>query len=215
MSSALLCPVLKQSFTDNNGVPLAGGFLYSYTAGTSTPQATFTDATGSVPNTNPIVLDAAGRANVWLGTGSYKFVLTDSQGNTIFTTDQVTVQANGSATGGQTTFTIADNQSSSANVTNMLALSAVNQCVTFEYTIIRSNGTAKRREQGYVWLTYDSVNGWKLTRQGHGVDALNMGANGLTVTAGGQIQYQSDSMGGTYAGKMTWQINTAFPTEGI
>ena len=50
-----------QQFFDNNGVPLTGGKLYSYLAGTTTPQATYTTAAGSIAHSNPIVLDSAGR----------------------------------------------------------------------------------------------------------------------------------------------------------
>lgn len=66
-----------QSF-DDDGEPLAGGKLYTYAAGTSTPKATYTDSGGGTANTNPIILDSDGRANIWLDTGAYKFVLTDS-----------------------------------------------------------------------------------------------------------------------------------------
>ena len=48
-------------FFDNNGVPLSGGLIYTYLAGTSTPQATYTSASGTIQNSNPIVLDSAGR----------------------------------------------------------------------------------------------------------------------------------------------------------
>jgi hypothetical protein len=65
---------------DNNGEPLAGGLLYTYEAGTSTPKATYTDSTEATENANPVVLDASGRANVWLGTGAYKFILRTSAG---------------------------------------------------------------------------------------------------------------------------------------
>ena len=215
MSSALLCPFLKQSFTDSNGIPLAGGQLFSYAAGTSVPQATYTDATAATPNTNPVILDAAGRANVWLGAGSYKLVLEDSFNNVIFTVDNVTAQGNGNSVGGQNTFVIADNQSGLQNITNMVIDHTVNQCVVIEYTIIRSDGTNKRREHGYLYLTYDTQNGWILNRTFQGADALNMGSGSLQITAGGQVQYESDSMSGTYAGKMTWQIQSAFPAEGI
>jgi hypothetical protein len=61
-------------------LPLVGGKLWTYAAGTTTPKATFTTAGGTIPNTNPVILDARGEANVWLGTGSYKFVLTDAKG---------------------------------------------------------------------------------------------------------------------------------------
>ena len=48
-------------FFDSSGNPLTGGLLYSYAAGTTTPQATYTSSAGSTAHTNPIVLDAAGR----------------------------------------------------------------------------------------------------------------------------------------------------------
>jgi hypothetical protein len=86
-----LSPVLKQRFFDANGVPLAGGMLYSYEAGTSTPKPTYTNYTGLTPNPNPVILDANGYANVWLSEDSegYKFILEDSLGNLIFTVDDV------------------------------------------------------------------------------------------------------------------------------
>jgi hypothetical protein len=68
-------------FFDDNGVPLAGGKLYTYAAGTTTPLTTYTTNTGITANVNPIILDSAGRVpqEVWLISGSqYKFILTDS-----------------------------------------------------------------------------------------------------------------------------------------
>lgn len=68
-------------FFDRNGAPLAGGLLYTYNAGTTTPVSTYTSRSGAAYNTNPIVLDAAGRtpAEIWLEGGVlYKFVLKDS-----------------------------------------------------------------------------------------------------------------------------------------
>jgi len=161
------------------------------------------------------VLDSAGRCSLWLGSGSYKFVLTDSLGNPIWTVDQVSAQGNGNALGTPNTFTIADNQSALANITGLIVDHTVNQCMTVEYTIIRTDGTNWRREHGYLFLTYDSENGWNLTRRiDGGVDALNLN-NGLYINSSGQVRYQSDSMGGTYQGKMTWQISSAFAAEGI
>lgn len=67
-----------------------GGKLYTYQAGTSTPQATYTDSTGSTPNANPVVLDANGEASVWADpTLSYKFILQDSNGVQQWTVDNV------------------------------------------------------------------------------------------------------------------------------
>lgn len=55
-------------FFDDNGVPLAGGKIFTYLSGTSTPATTYTSSAGTTPNTNPIILDAAGRVpeEVWL-----------------------------------------------------------------------------------------------------------------------------------------------------
>lgn len=77
---------------NSNGSFLAGGLLSTFAAGTSTPQATYTDSTLLTPNTNPVVLNALGQANVWLTPGlAYKFNLTDSSGNQMpdFPVDQI------------------------------------------------------------------------------------------------------------------------------
>lgn len=109
-----------QQFFDNNGTPLSGGKLYSYEAGTTTPQASYTDAAGTTPHSNPIILDSAGRVpggEVWIAAGdNYKFVLktpTDVQlaswdnitgiNGTGITSDAATVSYTPPFTGGQTT----------------------------------------------------------------------------------------------------------------
>lgn len=79
-------------FFDDNGVPLVGGKLYTYASGTTTPLATYTTSTGTVANTNPIILNAAGRTpnEIWLVTGSlYKFILKTSTDVLIGTYDGV------------------------------------------------------------------------------------------------------------------------------
>lgn len=68
-------------FFDNNGDPLVGGKLYTYSAGTTTPQVTYTSASGVTPNSNPIILNGGGRvpSEIWLTDGlAYKFVLYSS-----------------------------------------------------------------------------------------------------------------------------------------
>jgi hypothetical protein len=68
-------------FLDANGAPLTGGLIYTYLAGTSTPATTYTTRDGTTNNTNPIVLDAAGRTpnEIWLDGGVlYKFLLKSS-----------------------------------------------------------------------------------------------------------------------------------------
>jgi hypothetical protein len=86
---SVLTPVAKMQFIDAAGVPLAGGLLYTYAAGTTDLQATYTDSTGATPNTNPIVMDSRGEANVWLGSATYKFKLCDADNNELWTVDNI------------------------------------------------------------------------------------------------------------------------------
>lgn len=88
---ARLAPFFKQQFFDNDGAPLAGGKVYSYTAGTSTPLATYTDQGGATPNANPVILDANGEANIWVSDAYYKFVIKDANDVTLRTIDQASV----------------------------------------------------------------------------------------------------------------------------
>lgn len=84
---ASLMPVAKQQyFIPGTTIPLIGGKLYTYAAGTSTLKTTYQDAAGTVPNTNPITLDSTGSALIFWD-GSYKIVLKDALGNTVYTVD--------------------------------------------------------------------------------------------------------------------------------
>jgi cytoskeletal protein CcmA (bactofilin family) len=88
MNVALLPDPFSQFF-DNDGAVLAGGKLFSYAAGSTTPQATYTDSTGTSANTNPVILDSSGRASVWLAGLTYKLVLQDASGVQIWSQDGV------------------------------------------------------------------------------------------------------------------------------
>jgi len=79
-------------FFGNNGLPLAGGKLFTYTAGTTTPAATYTSSSGATPHANPIILDSAGRvpSEVWLtSSAAYKFTLKTSANVEIWTKDNI------------------------------------------------------------------------------------------------------------------------------
>ena len=89
---ASLTPTPKQQFFDANGNPLVAGKVYTYAGGTTTPIATYTDQTGATANTNPIILDSRGMANIWLQpTIAYKFLVTDSTDVSQYTTDNILV----------------------------------------------------------------------------------------------------------------------------
>jgi len=93
MASVLLSPVGNGvTFFNNNGIPLSGGTITTYQAGSSTLLATYTTIAGTIANSNPIVLGTNGISpnEIWLQTGySYKFVIADSSGNTIQTLDNL------------------------------------------------------------------------------------------------------------------------------
>jgi hypothetical protein len=87
LSVTALRPSPKMQFTDASGNLLSGGKLYTYTAGTTTNLATYTDSTGTSANTNPVILDSRGEASIWFQPLNYKLVLKDSSDNTIWTQD--------------------------------------------------------------------------------------------------------------------------------
>jgi hypothetical protein len=81
-------------FFDANGVPLSGGKLYTYVAGTTTPQATYTSSSGLTPNANPIILNSEGRVSgtneVWLDSAvSYKLILQTSASVQLWSADDL------------------------------------------------------------------------------------------------------------------------------
>ena len=87
---SVLSPSPKAQFLDASGAPLVGGKVYTYAAGTTTPLATYTTGAGIALNTNPVILDSRGEANIWYATGtSYKVVLTDSADALIWTVDNI------------------------------------------------------------------------------------------------------------------------------
>ena len=77
---AVLLTPPKLQFLDDSGNPLAYGKVdtFAATGGTfATRKATYTTQAGTVENSNPVVLDAAGRASIWID-GSYDFRVLNS-----------------------------------------------------------------------------------------------------------------------------------------
>ncbi|NDD52665.1 hypothetical protein EBZ39_02090 [bacterium] len=80
-------------FFNNDGTVLSGGKIYTYAAGTTTNQATYTTSAGNIAHTNPIILNSAGRVpggEIWLTAAPYKFVLNTSTDVLISTYDNIT-----------------------------------------------------------------------------------------------------------------------------
>jgi hypothetical protein len=87
---ASLTPTPKQQIYGSDGAPLVGGKIYTYSAGTTTPLATYTDAGGGTANTNPIILNSLGQANIWLAAAStYKFSVYTSADVLLYTVDNI------------------------------------------------------------------------------------------------------------------------------
>jgi hypothetical protein len=131
-------------FFDNSGNVLTGGKLYTYAAGTTTPQATYTTAVGNVARSNPIILDAAGRVpgsgEVWLsGNISYKFVIKDTNDVLIGTYDNLS----GLATAGQSGYIVATQSQTVCTVpfTYLVGASSLNVYVNGSKQVIVLNYT--------------------------------------------------------------------------
>lgn len=89
--NAIQVDELWGGLTDNSGEPLAGGKVYTYVGGTSTPVALYTARDKGGSAANPIELDGYGRALVF-GDGIYKFVVKDSDDTTLYTIDMLSYE---------------------------------------------------------------------------------------------------------------------------
>ena len=93
MTTVNLSPLFNgQTLFGATGLPLSGGQVFTYQAGSSTPLATYTTVNGNIANANPIVLGSDGKLpnELWLQYGySYKFVVEDSNNNLIDTYDNI------------------------------------------------------------------------------------------------------------------------------
>lgn len=89
---ARLAPFPRFKALDQNAGFLAGGKLWTFIAGTTTPKPTYTDQSGATANQNPVILDGSGEADVWLTSGAYKFLLTDINDVPQWTVDNIEAQ---------------------------------------------------------------------------------------------------------------------------
>jgi cytoskeletal protein CcmA (bactofilin family) len=134
---AILMPNGKQAFVNDAGQPLSGGKLYTYSAGTMTPRTTWTDASETTPNTNPIILNARGEATIFWR-GAYKVALTTATDVPIWTIDGVTTAPDTSSI---TTLAVSGTTTLTGAVTMGGAL-AVTGAATFSSTVaVTGNAT--------------------------------------------------------------------------
>lgn len=184
-------------FLNDSGRPLSGGKLYSYAAGTTTPQATYTDSSGMTQRSNPIVLDAAGRipgtGEVWITVGAYyKFVLTTATGVPVGDWDDIGYidysQPNGSslfgfiqAGSGAVTRTA---QSKMREVVSVADFGAVGDGVTDDSAAIQAALDYCESSGNYIWGnpgTYSITSTLVINCNGD-MSAMTINANAVSVS---------------------------------
>jgi len=188
---AVLLPNGKQYYTDSaTGLPLVGGKVYTYAAGTSTPKDTYTTAAAVTPNANPVILDARGEATIFWH-GAYKIVAKDALDNLIWTVDNI-----------DTTIDIADITYNGVALSTILSsslttvvdsITALKAVLKTAYTSAYVTGYYAAGDGGGGHYYYDSTdttssdNGgtiivandsarWKLLTNGQAVSVLQFGA---------------------------------------
>src|SRR6266705_2236564 len=175
-----LAPLPKLQFLDANGAPYAGGLLYTYAAGTSTPLVTYADNAGT-PNANPVVLDSAGRATVYLGASAYKVILKDSGGATVYTQDNI-LEDFATVTGTQTlqTKTLDDSTIISGKDSNFTIEKAADATAKAQFAIAGLSGGQTRIVSLQQWGQGASV-------AAAGDLTLGVDGNSFLITGGGTI----------------------------
>jgi len=80
---ASLAPYIFNQYFNDDGTPNNAGTITAYAAGTTTLKDTFTAADGLTANANPFTLGTDGRVKFYLETGSYDFVIKNSDGDVL------------------------------------------------------------------------------------------------------------------------------------
>ena len=118
----------RQQLFGNNGQPLVGAQVLTCAALSAcpgTPQTTWTDSTGTIQNSNPVIADATGTVSIWLSSSlAYKFVIEDMNGVIIETIDNINaVVASGGGSGGTQYWTLSGSTISNTNAGGVGAVS--------------------------------------------------------------------------------------------
>ena len=195
-----LSPVggVAAQFFDNSGNVLTGGLLYSYLAGTTTPAITYTSSSGLVANSNPIVLDAAGRVpssgEIWLTDGiSYKFILQDQNAVQIASWDNIVgINSNFIAYTGQTETQTATQGQTLFTLTSIQYQPGVNNLSVFVNGSKQVSGTNFQETSSTTVTFVDGLN------VGDIVEFSTAEAISTTVTSANDVSYIEGGTGSVY-----------------
>lgn len=194
-----IMPAPKFIAFDNNGDIVPSGKLCTYAAGTTTPLATYSDSGLTTPNTNPVVMDSAGRATVYLSATSYKFtLLTAGTDATCSTGTQLWSQDNISAV--------------PVTAGNVDILCTAGETITAGQAVYWSDGSGGNNA-GQCYKA-DSANTYSSTTNpvGFAPSAITSGSIG-TVRIGGQVTGLTVSLGSLYYVGTAGAITTTAPTN--
>lgn len=214
-----LLPPIRYRVVGDDNLPLVGGKIYTYTAGTTTPKATYTTFGMGAANTNPIILDENGEATIWLD-GAYKIRITDENDNILaeednvrdLTTSQTFTDATlaGTLTISSTAVTWSGNPTHSGNHT-----------FTSNVTV-NGNTTLGNASSDTLTVNADATFADDLTVQGNttlgsaGSDtvtvtaAMTLAGNVTVSTTGGELRH-----GPTYTPTLTAMANVSSATASV
>lgn len=194
-----LTPSPKQQIFGTDGLPLVGGKIYTYAAGTSTPIATYTDSSAGTANTNPIVLDSYGQANIWLiNTTTYKFVVKTAADVLLYTVDNISIPLDALSLqspppiGNTTPNTGAFTTLSTTGALSIAGAAAFSTTVTIGGQLSLSSTGAAKLNVGTTVQRPTPVTGMvrfnSSTNKFEGYNSADWGALGGGATGGGQDQ---------------------------
>lgn len=168
--AAIQIEALWNGLRDNSGQPLASGKVYTYSSGTLTPKSTWVDAGKSSTQTNPIILDAYGRAAVYAD-GVYKLIIKDANDVTLATLDGMTYADPTDVT----STSLSDVTITSANIASLTSPGAV---------FTNANISSSTFTNGYITgatINAPTLSNPNLTNATVGLGA-NMDANSYKIT---------------------------------
>lgn len=163
MPTGSLAPSPVFTGWSNTGQPIAAGRLYIYVSGTDTPAAVYADVTLTTPQTNPVILDAGGRAVLYLAAGSYKFVLKTAADEEVWESDPVQAVHTNQALLGDV-FVFGGDSTSPITDTSYPAGTTFDKC-----------------HAGTSWISLDSAS---LPSGTYVLEGMLLGTSAVTVTAG-------------------------------
>ncbi|QGM27272.1 hypothetical protein [Acinetobacter towneri] len=159
-------PQIRAKFTNKLGIPLSGCKVYTYEPNSDIPKTTWLDIDKTTENTNPILLDAAGEADIFLD-GLYRVVVKDRFGFVVYDVEKTGTHTEWDASfvtyNGQTQKKINDGLESVA------AMLAIGTPINGTRVYVKSYHAGLQKGGG--WFVYDSskssvndggvtINGW-------------------------------------------------------